>query len=436
MKNIQPIVSSSYEAFGFPVQNKPDQVTYYYRRGITHTTGGGLFYRTFTGILEAVVSEPVLIHSETENISGVSGGQMDDGTVIIFYVVNHANGTRDIWMIKADADNNFGTPVIFDWSAVLKLAGGYFFGPMITGDVAGEYYHIMYQVGSGRYRTSLVKTSNYWNTYSEVGVLYDGNISYSETAGVNLGGGKFLALSRNNISGSLTPFESTNYGVTWTRRPSSNLYWWNGGGPEVPNIYAHDGVFDIFFECRDTSMMLISKGNTLANFGNATPVYNDQEMYCYHRGTGGNPSLGYGSQIKMSNGKYFMIFSKEYTTSKANLQWTIDDLVSDSVAPIAPVIAVSGITASSFRIDITNYGDWQNVRYCTIDLSTAADFSTFVTCKYRSISAYPAVKIQNIRMTGYWVTFNGLATGTTYYLRVTAYNNAGNSQPVVTVVTL
>src|SRR5207342_1201957 len=114
MKNIQPIVSNSYEAFGFPVQNGADQVSYYYRRGITHITGGGLFYRTFTGILESVISEPILIHSEIENISGVSGGQMDDGTVIIFYVVTHVGGTRDIWIIKG-SDNNFGTPVIFDW---------------------------------------------------------------------------------------------------------------------------------------------------------------------------------------------------------------------------------------------------------------------------------------------------------------------------------
>jgi hypothetical protein len=133
MKNIQPIVSNSYEAFGFPVQNKPDQVTYYYRRGITHTTGGGLFYRTFTGLTAPVISDPILIHSEVDNISGVSGGRMDDGSVIIFYVVTHADGTRDIWMIKGDADNNFGAPVMFDWNAVLKLTGGYFFGPMIKG---------------------------------------------------------------------------------------------------------------------------------------------------------------------------------------------------------------------------------------------------------------------------------------------------------------
>jgi hypothetical protein len=116
--------------------------------------------------------------------------------------------------------------------------------------------------------------------------------------------------------------------------------------------------------------------------------------------------------------------------------WTVDDLVSDAVAPVAPVIAVSGVMSTSFRIDITNYGDWQNVRYCTIDLSTHADFSDFVTAKYRAISAYPAVKMENIRMTGYWDTFNGLAPMTTHYLRIRAYNNIGNSETIINVTTL
>lgn len=437
MKNIQPIVDlTAYEFAGFPVQNKPDQVTHYYRRAITHTTGGGLFGRTFTGLLEPpVISDPFLIHSENDNISGVSGCQMDNGITVIFYVVTHSDGTRDIWIIKGDGDNVFGTPVIFDWTTVTKLTGGYFYGNPIVGDAPGEYYHIMYQTATGRYRISCVKTTDYWETYSEIGVLYDGNIPYSETSGVNLGGGKFLALTRSNNSGSLTPFESTNSGVTWLRRPSSTLYWWNGGSPSIPWILGHDGVFDVFYECRDTSMMHISKGNTLTNFGNSNPFYNPQEIYCYHRGTGGNPSLGYGSQLKLTSGKYFMIFAKEFTTTRANLMWTIDDLVTDSVLPDAPVVAVSGITTTSFRIDITNYGDWQNIRYCTMELSTDPNFSTFVTCKYRSISAYPAALINGIRMVGYWDTYNVLTTGTTYYLRITPFNNVGAGTPTIKIIT-
>ena len=180
-------------------------------------------------------------------------------------------------------------------------------------------------------------------------------------------------------------------------------------------------------------MIEISKDNT--NFGLSTPVYNDQEVYCYHRGTGGNPSLGYVSELKLSNGKFFIIYSKEYNNSKANLQWTIDDLVSDSTIPDGPLLTISSVTATSFRFDITNYGDWQNVRCCVMDLSTTADFSTFVTCKYRAVSAFPAVKIQNIRVTGYFDIFNGLVTGT-YYLRIKGVNNAGESDYTLKTVTI
>jgi hypothetical protein len=440
MKNIQPITDlTAYEAFGFAVQNGADQVTYFdrYAPGGTHTTKGGLYFRTFTGILEAVVSPPQVIYHTPENVSGVSGGQMDDGTTIVFFVVNHADATRDIYMVKGDSGNNFTAPVLFDWAGVTKLPGGFFYGPMVKGDNPGEYYHALYQVAPGRYRVSFVKTTDYWATYGEIGVLYDGTIPLSESAVANLGGGKFVSITRVNNGGGLSTIESSNGGVTWVRRPSSNLYWWNGGGPSIPWIYAHDGVFDIFYECRDTSMMHISKGNTVAdNFGKSTPVYNAPEIYAYHKGTGTNPSLGYGCQLKLSNGKYFMIFSKEYTSARANLQWTMDDLVTDpGDVPASPEVAISAITATSFRFDITNYGDFQNVRYLTMDLSTSADFSSFVTCKYRAISAYPAAVINGIRMVGYWDTFNGLLTATTYYLRLSGVNNLGPSVPKIVTVT-
>jgi hypothetical protein len=64
-------------------------------------------------------------------------------------------------------------------------------------------------------------------------------------------------------------------------------------------------------------MIHISKGNTVANnFGKSNPVYNPQEIYCYHRGTGTNPSLGYICELELYNGKYFMIFPKSLQIAK------------------------------------------------------------------------------------------------------------------------
>jgi hypothetical protein len=452
VKNIRAIVDSpAYEAFGFLVQNKVNQAAYIYRRALTHTTGGGLYYRKFN-IAAQLPGDPILIHSDSLNISGVSGGMMDNDSIVIFYVSNHTDvyHSRDIYIVKCDTNFNFSAPHLFDWTGITQLQAGFFFGQMIPGDNPGENYHIMYQTngdtGSTRYRISFFKTTDYWTHYSQVGTLIDSTLDYSETSGVNLSGGKFVALARKNNAGSLTPFESTNYGVTWTRRTASNLFWYLGGIPSIPNTYenATKDSFDIFYECRDVSMMQISRGNTVANFGNATPVYNDPEIYAYHRGTGGNPSLGYGSEVKLSKGtyagKYLTVYSKEYNNNRANIQWTMDDLTTDPAGvPAAPTLATSSITTTSFRVDITGYSDedWTNVRYCLMDLSTDAGFSTFVTAKYRNTSAFPAVSINNLRMTGYFDIYSTLTTGTTYYLRIKACNNAGcSSYTTVNVTTL
>jgi len=443
IKNIQSINESSYEAFGFPVQTGSNHVTYYYTRGLTHTTGQTLCYRNFN-IAAQIWTDPVLIVADSINSSISNGGQMDNDSIVIFSLSTHADiyHSRDIYIQKCDLNNHFSHRSMFNWSGIVKLQAGTFFGPLVKGDVPGEYYNILYQfnndTGSTRHRISCIKTSDYWKTYYEVGVLYDGMAQYSETAAINLGGGKLLGLTRNNIAGTLTPFESTDYGVTWTKRVPSNLFWFNLGAPEIPYIYPHDEVFDIAYQCRDASMIQISKGNSLANFGNATPVYNDPEIYSYHRGTGGNPSLGYISQLKLSTGKYLMIYSKEYNYNRANIQWTMDDLVTDpGGVPAQPIIETSGVSTTTFRIDITGYSDkdWENVRYLLQDMSTHSDFRDFVTCKYRNMSVYPSVEMQNVRMTGYFDTYTSLTPGTTYYLRIKACNNTGCSAYATVTVT-
>jgi len=77
IKNIQSINDNSYEAFGFPVQTGPNQVTYYYTRGLTHTTGQGLYYRKYN-IAASMWSDPLLIYDDSINNSISNGGQMDN----------------------------------------------------------------------------------------------------------------------------------------------------------------------------------------------------------------------------------------------------------------------------------------------------------------------------------------------------------------------
>jgi hypothetical protein len=227
-------------------------------------------------------------------------GSIDSTMMFLQWSNNGAAGdwSIDLQIIKCDSLHNFGSPVNFDWSGVaVRLQRGFVFGHVVKGDNAGEYYEPLVQfnvdTGSTRYRISVLKTTDRWAHYSEVGVIFDGSTSYNETALANLGGGKFLALKRNGVSGVLTPSESTNSCAAWTARVASNLYWYIGAEAEMADINVHDGVFDITYQCRDADMLHISKGNTVgSNFGLSTPTYNDAEIYSHHLGTGSNPSLG------------------------------------------------------------------------------------------------------------------------------------------------
>lgn len=446
IKNIQPVsTDSTYEAFGFIDNLRVNKLCYYYRKGITHLTGGSPYYRAYNIAANQWYS-PVQIASNSKDARDVYGTLMqDDGSIdstmmFLQWSNNGAGGdwSIDLQIIKCDSNNVFGTAANFDWSVIpVRLQRGFVFGHVVKGDNDGEYYEPLVQfnvdTGSSRSRISILKTTDRWAHYTEVGVVFDGSTPYTETSLANLGGGKFLALKRDEVSGILVPTESTNYCVTWTQRIPSNLYWYISAGQEIPCIYTHDNVFDIIYECRDADMISISTGNTVAsNFGSSTPTYNGPEIYAHNLGSGGNASLGYPSMIKIADGDFLTIYAKQFNNNRANLLWTRDNLITDpDGTPLAPPsISTSFITATSFRIDIDDYTDVQiaNIRYLQQDLSTDPDFGSFVTAEYRVHSgAYPAVPIHDIRMTGLWDKFATLTTGTTYYYRIRACNNVGCS---------
>jgi hypothetical protein len=455
IKNIQPVSTDSfYEAFGFIDSSRQNTWTYYDRIGTTHLTGGSPYYREYN-IAANKFLPPVKIASNTKDARDVYGTRMidagyTDSTMMFLQWSNNGVGgdqSVDLQIIKCDTNNHFGSPVNFDWTVIpVRLQRTYVFGRVVKGDNPGEYYEPLIQrnvdTGATRTRISILKTTDRWPHYTEIGVVYDGTTQFDEGCLANLGSGKFLILMRNDQAGTLTGYESTNSCVSWTARVASNLYWWISAGAEMACVYTHDGVFDILYECRDATCIEISKGNTVAsNFGLIAPTYVTPEIYSRNLGIGGNPSLGYPAIRKLPDGKYLNVFAKQYNDNRANLQYTIDDLVTDPAGvPATPsTITTSFITSTSFRFDITNYTDKQveNIRYLQMDLSTDAGFSTFVTAKYRSTSAFAASTIQNIRLVGLWTTFNSLTTGTTYYLRIKACNNTDcSAYKIINMTTL
>lgn len=254
-----------------------------------------------------------------------------------------------------------------------------------------------------------------------------------------------LALMRDNQGGELTPVESTNSGVTWTRRNFINLYWFIQGGSEMANILVHDGLFDVIYQCRDAKMVHISANNDPSNaavFGTANPVYNNPEIYSHHLGTGGNPSLGYPTIHRLPNGHVVTIYAKQLTDLDANIMWTRDDFLTDpdgTIPPPPPSLGSNSITSTTFQVTIDGYTDKQleNIRYMQMDISTSPTFASFVTAKYRNVGTFPASVIQNIRVLGLFDNISVLTTATTYYIRIKACNNLGcSAYTTINVTTL
>lgn len=439
-------LNNVYEAFGIIDYSRQNVYTYYYRRGKSHLSGGNPVYREYN-TLTKTWSDPITITTDTRDGTAVSGGRMDNDSTVLFLGRSN-NGINGDWslgiqIIKADSNNRFSAPKPFDWTGIPKLQRQSFYGHVVKGERPGEYFMPLYQLTiqstNSRRLLQCLYTSDYWNSYKLKGTIYDGTTPFSETSMIYLGDGKLMTLTRNDNSGILVPFESDDYGVTWKKREISNLYWGMLRLPEIPFVYndTATGTFDIIYECRDANMIEISKYNDLTNFGNVLPVYRNVEIYAHHLGEGSNPSLGYPAMIRMKDGNFLIVYSKEFNDYTANIFYTEDDLQSDEGnIPQKPKITVSKILEHSFRIDVTGYTDKQleNIRWLSEDLSEDSTFKTFTTCNHRTPS-YPATQIRNIRMTGLWDSYSGLKGLTPFWLRIKACNYKGCSDYSIIRVT-
>ncbi len=452
VKNIREIPNQTgYRAFGTLLNTRTNRMTFYGRAATNHLEGGVDYYQEYNIAADHWYDTVTInIPGFTKDKRDIWGIKMDNDSIVLFAAQsdNNLNGgdwSIDMKVLKLDTNNVIGTAKDFDWSGIpVRLQRDWVFNNVIAGDSPGEYYATLIQsnvdTGVGHNRISVIKTSNYWNNYSEVGIVYDDNsspIGFSETALIKWGGGKWTALMRNNMAGSLSGYESSNNCVTWTPRVSSSnhLPWYIGGKPMIPNSFQHqDGTVSIFYECRDNNFMLLSKGNNVIdNFG--TSVYKDPELWAWNSGGGGNPSLGYGAMEQIPNSNiYVLIYAYEIDNSNSRLMYSRTDLTTDPDGiPIAPPsidTTVTLPTTTTFRIDIEGYTQKQldNVRYWVQDVSTSPTFSTFSTLKYfAAATAQPTFLMHDIRTFGLFTIYSSATTGTRYWVRVKACNNAGCS---------
>lgn len=436
----------AYEAFGSPCKVTANHVVYCYRKAADHLTGGDIYYRIFNITTRTWSSATLLISDDLDLRDAYISASLINDRVIVStstYTGALTDTTPDMFFQKFSVNPTTGALTadgarvqITGVNGVEQLQRESLFGPITTAD-NGKHYAGLQQWEGSRAMIQCLEFSadmSTWTAYT----IWDSTLPYYENCVVVMPAGKFICLARVDNGGTLEVFESTDYGHTWTSRDKANIYHWKEGFSSMCYGMYLNGFFHIITCVRDARSIFLSPANTIAsNFGSTPATYNGPEMFAYNKTVGaGNVALGYPSMSCIDEtygdyGLWLCIWTRELGGDKANLYWCVTDFVTDSGAPVAPPsISISAIDTDGFRFDIDGYTDAQiaDIRHWELDLSTDPAFGSFVTGKYRNPSAYPATStIQNIQLNALWTIFNSLTSGTTYYLRIRAKNNIGNS---------
>lgn len=438
-KNPDSIGTDTYDAFGFIAQTGDDKLTYYFRSGSTHLIGGSPYFQEYT-ISTNTWGTRVKFDSATHDFRDVWGGRMDNDSVIVFLTtsangIDGGNETDSMFFRKCDLDGNFKagkTRYIGGSTGNEQLGRGSAFGGLTYLGTPGSYGIAFFQfdvTGPARYVIQFLKTTDYFNTF-EVKTVYDGVIHFVEPFISFLGNGKTMCLSRSAGGGTLSMFSSLDTGNTWTYKNSTNLSWYYAED-KIGFSFVDSGYYDVIYQDRDDGNIKISKNNNidtlLSSYGNLK--FNTPELYFYNKTTSSsNPSLGYASMLRYGDGRYFVIWSRERGTYDADIWYTKDNLSIDKAIATYPDSLTVTKSASEIRIFVDGFTlqQYANVRYYEVDLSTASDFSSYVTTKI-NYTGNTAIECHNIHMWSTAINFLNLTTATTYYYRVRAVNSKGKS---------
>lgn len=299
-----------------------------------------------------------------------------------------------------------------------------------------------------------LRTQDDWATF-EAFSYYTG-IYVDEVLLIPFTDGRAVSLRRQ--AGKTNLFRCPN---TIATTPSWSLYsqidlGWFHYGTLIPTYDIHDNLVDIVFADRDTGMISISRNNTYDNVYNG--IFNDEEIIAYANvpASGsvytplGYPVYVYNCGVSSYGGVLsFAGWSRETAWSptagadgKAEFWGTFLDFEHDETGamPTQPPALTSNpsyLTSSAARVEITGYTEAQmnNIKYYVWDISTSPTFApgSFVTVSIEWV--LPAVLVKDQRIPGIAIAPQSLTSGTTYYFRVKAVNNAGESAYTSTSIT-
>lgn len=418
-----------------------DSVILFIRAGTTHLQDGVPVYNIYT-ISNDVWSGYTVVRTDTadnRDTWATAFQNLDSLVVWSEYSVGANDSYSQNYQIRYGRNLGHTDTINLRWPVGWPhLQYAFTYGAAAHSDSAGYYLQPIVQVNIDtgdltKYRVDLIRTHDYFRTYDFVNVATP-SFYLNESSIEYFGGGKFGLLGRMEGLGNLRYYESTNYGASWTDRGNADsLYWYFAGRTmSSPYIYRYnDSMVHIFYGNRDNNFVEVSPFNKINDFFGGYH-FNSPQLYYYNYSPNANSSLNYAAIMPIiGDSVYLVTWGHEDASDTAHMLYSRDNLKTDpNGLPIAPpTISTSDITSTAFRFEITGYTQSQidNIRTFEFDISTSSNFSSYVTAKYFLPGATSSVSLHDIRMHSLWDNISALTTGTTYYLRIRACNNAGKS---------
>lgn len=313
MFNAYP-ANSAYTAFGGLIQNGA-QTQWYGRSGTTHLANGNIVKHVFNQSTFLTGGPTTVIDDATYDLRGGSVGILNSNQILFFT----AKFTGPSTFIELDRYESTDGLTGQTFGAAIPMAttlGGYvFYGKMIEGYIAGEYWVPEYEaVAATSYNVYVWHYSGGVWTKNTVWTGSPGN-AYGEPAILKAGNGTFLLVLRSETVAGLHLSISTNGGSTWSTPTAMNV---GAGICNADMCLDPYGRIVLVYMDRSTGRLLVSAENKLSTIVANPTAWNVASTVFQSYPTDSLSILGYPSIIRQ--GWYYTIaLSAEFSSSRADL---------------------------------------------------------------------------------------------------------------------
>lgn len=275
-----------YNAFGTFVTISATKKMYIFRSGTDHIQGGRIDAIDYNVLTNRYYNRRTLYTPPAGYDPRDPRVSLINGKIFIFTSLTDLSIGKTYQMGYLKSTDATGT----SWSAFTPLEKtmqiALPWGKAVAGDVAGTWFQPFYEsdfVSGGTWKEGLWKTTDYGETWTAQ-YMYIGTRPLTETAVVNLGGGKMLSLSRLELSYGFTSnglwqMTSSDGGTTWSAPVVTNL---GGTSINIPALYynAATGKITCVYQNRASGNIEYSANNTATTvFASPTGWINELSYY-------------------------------------------------------------------------------------------------------------------------------------------------------------